>query len=101
MLQGKMTRRPNPRERIPRISIPPAILTHHDRNVILHVDFFFVNKLPFLHTKSDGLNFLTVQAGQTRTKDAIASGLLKAINTYHTRGFKVETIHGDGEFDLD
>ena len=39
LLQGKMTRRPNPKERIPRISIPPAILTHH-RNVILHVDFF-------------------------------------------------------------
>ena len=75
LLQGKMTRRPNPKERIPRISIPPAILTHH-RNVILHVDFFFVNKLPFLHTKSEGINFLTVQTGQTRSKEAIINGLL-------------------------
>ena len=100
LLQGKMTRSPNPKERVPRVSIPPAILTHH-RNVILHVDFFFVNKLPFLHTKSEGLNFLTVQTGHTRTKEAIAGGLEKVINTYHMRGFKVKTIHGDGEFDLD
>ena len=96
LLQGKMTRRPNSRDRTPRVSVPPAILTHH-RNVIL----FFVNKLPFLHTKSEGLNFLTVQTGQPRTKEAIASGLLNVINTYHTRGFKVKVIHGDGEFDLD
>ena len=46
LLQGKMTRSPNARERVPRVSIPPSILTHH-RDVILHVDYFFVNKLPF------------------------------------------------------
>ena len=62
LLQGKMIRSPNARERIPKVSIPPSILTHH-WNVILHVDYFFVNKLPYLHTKSEGLNFLTVQSG--------------------------------------
>ena len=100
LLQGKMIRSPNAKERVPRVSIPPAILTYH-RNVILHVDFFFVNKLPFLHTKSEGINFLTVQTGNSRSKKAIVGGLTEVIKIYHTRGFKVRTIHGDGEFDLD
>ena len=100
LLQGKMTRSPNARDRIPRVSIPPSILTHH-RNVILYVDYFFVNKLPFLHTKSEGLNHLTVQSGQTRSKATIIEGILKVMRIYHTRGFKVIAVHGDGEFDMD
>ena len=40
LIQGKMTRSPNPKERIPRVAIPPSILIHH-RDVILHIDFFF------------------------------------------------------------
>ena len=100
LLKGKMTRSPNSRERIPRVSIPPSILTYH-RKVKLHVDFFFVNKLPFLHTKSEDLNFLTVQSGQTRSKAAILEGISKVIEIYHSRGFKVVAVHGDGEFDMD
>ena len=100
LLQGKMVRSPNPKERVPRVSIPPAILTYH-RNVKLHVDFFFVNKLPFLHTKSEGINFLTVQTGRSRSKESIVSGIMETVRIYHTRGFKVVTICGDGEFDLD
>ena len=100
LLQGKMIRSPNPKERVQRISIPPAILTHH-QNVTLHVDFFFINKLPFLRTKSESINFLTVQTGFTRSKEAIVNGINNVIKMYHMRDFKVRTIHGDGEFDLD
>ena len=100
LIQGKMVRSPNPRERIPRVSIPPSILIHH-RDVILHIDFFFVNKVPILHTKSEGINFLTVQTGMTRSKGAIIDGIQAVINTYNSRGFRVRTIHGDGEFDMD
>ena len=95
-----MIRSPNSKEKIPRVSIPPSILTHH-RNVTLHVDFFFVNKLPFLHTKSDDINFLTIQSGTTRSKSAILEGISKVITTYQVRGFKVVMVHGDGEFDMD
>ena len=95
-----MTRSPNPKERIPRVAIPPSILIHH-RDVILHIDYFFVNKIPFLHTKSEGINLLTVQGGATRTKGAIIEGIKQVIGTYHSRGFRVRTIHGDGEFDMD
>ena len=39
LIQGKMVRSPNPKKRIPRISIPPSILIHH-RDVTLQIDFF-------------------------------------------------------------
>ena len=68
--------------------------------VKLHIDFFYVNKLPFLHTKSEDLNFLTVQSGRTRNTTSILQGLQTVINIYHKRGSKVVGIYGDNEFDI-
>ena len=73
-------------------------MTHH-QNIALHVDYFFVNKLPILHTKSAGISYLMVQTGKDRTIKNIKEHLLQTIEMYHRRGFKVTTIHGDNEFD--
>jgi hypothetical protein len=59
-----------------------------------------VNKLPYLHTKSEKINFLTVQSGKNRTKRSIIDGLNVVLDTYHARGFMVTDIHGDNEFDI-
>jgi hypothetical protein len=79
-IKGKM-HRVNPNDRkIQKLLLPPPVLEHH-RDVTLHIDYFFVNKMPFLHTKSEKLNFLTVQTGKNRTKRNIIEGINIVMNT--------------------
>ena len=51
-------------------------------------------------TKSESLNFLTVERMKNRTKSAIIGSLRDTINIYKRRGFNVTSIHGDGEFNI-
>ena len=71
LISGNMVR-PTPPAigKIQRIPLPLPVKLHHSK-VQLHIDFFFVNCIPFLHTKSEKLNFLTVERMHTRTKGAI------------------------------
>ena len=82
------------------ISIPPPILQHH-QNIELHIDYFYVNPIPYLHTKWSNLNFLTVHTGENRTENNIEIGIVCVIKVYEARGFKATSVHGDIEFDLD
>ena len=70
------------------------------KNIQIHVDFFFVNRIPFLHTKSEKLNFLTVERMKHRTKTAIIGSITDTIKIYNHRGFEVSFMHGDGEFEI-
>ena len=60
LLQGKTTKT-SYRLRAPSttLALPPPIAKFH-RDTDLFVAFPFVNKVPFLHTKSKNINFLTV-----------------------------------------
>ena len=99
LLQGKSTRsKPKPIN-IHHIPLPLQIQERHNE-ISLHIDFFYVNGLPFLHTKSEHINFLTVQTGKTRNTSSITQGLNTVINLYHKRGLKVKNIFGDNEFDI-
>ena len=69
--------------------------------VELHVDFFFVNKLPFLHTKSVVIQFLSVELVKNRKAHNIINGLDTVQQIYHSRGFKLTIVHADGEFNID
>jgi hypothetical protein len=60
---------------------------------------FFVNKLPFLHTKSEKLNFITAFPAPSRSEKTIINELENVIDIYTARGFKVTDCHGDNEFD--
>ena len=99
LLQGKMTRTKPISNKIQRIPLPPPIQQQHS-SLDLFIDFFYVNNIPFLHTKSSSINFLTTQSGPNRTKSSIQKGLSTVIKTYSTRGFNVENIHGDNEFNI-
>ena len=101
LISGNMVR-PTPPSvgKIQRIPLPLPIKIHHSE-VQLHIDFFFVNRIPFLHTKSEKLNFLTVERMKTRTKEAIIDSLKEVMKLYSHRGFKVTNIHGDGEFEIE
>ena len=43
---------------------------------------------------------MTVQTGRNRTGTSIIKGLQTVINIYKSRGFIINTIHGDNEFDI-
>ena len=79
---------------------PPHPIIQHYPNLQLYVDYFFVNRLPFLHTKSSKIDFLTVQSGDNRNTNSIIQGLQKVVNTYTKRGFTITDLHGDNEFDI-
>ena len=99
LLKGKMTRKPTQFKPHSTIPLPPAISEFH-RDVDLFMDFFFVNKVPFLHTKSKNINFLSIQSFQKRTVKNITEGLSTVINAYQSRGLQITSIHGDNEFNI-
>ena len=59
ILQGKATRPRPKRVQVENLPLPLQIEERY-KNVDLHIDFFYVNGLPFLHTKADKIHFLTV-----------------------------------------
>ena len=100
IFKREITRLPPNQSPIPQISITPTILKHH-QNVELHVEYFCVNRLPYLLKKLSNINFLTVQTGKNKTKNNIETGLVHVIKTYEARGFKVTAVHGDNLFEFD
>ena len=99
ILQGKATRTTPSKPSVPFVPLPLQIQEHY-RDVTLYIDFFYVNGLPFLHTKSKDIHFLTVQCGHTRNTTNIIKGLQKVFQTYHRRGFNMVAVHGDNEFNI-
>ena len=97
-LKGKTQRQKPPALRIEYTPVPTKILQLY-QNVVLAIDLFFVNNLPFLHTVSEYIKFHTTEHMITRDGDTIMQGLEKAIAVYNRRGFKIDTITADPEFD--
>ena len=55
--------------------------------------------MPFIHTKSHQVNFLTVRPTRSTTKKQILRNMNKVIGIYMKRGFRLTDVHGDNEFD--
>ena len=71
------------------------------QKIELFGDLFFVNGNPFLHTKSENINYSSVQALTSRKMNEIARGIQLVKNRYEKRGFEIHTWHVDNEFDND
>ena len=100
LLQGKMTRvRPEFAGKIPTVTLPLQIAQNH-KHVQIHIDFFYVNKMHFLHTKSEKINFLSVELCNRRNADQIIDAINRVRQIYQHRGFRVTDIHADNEFDI-
>lgn len=101
LLKGKMTRPPStPSYNLKKVNIPLPILQHH-KNIDLFVDFMYVNGLPFLHTISSKLQYRTIKLCKSRETDEIQNAITSAISSHESRGFIIENIHGDNEFNND
>jgi hypothetical protein len=99
LLQGKMVRVKPKINNIEKIPLPLPISTHHN-NVNICINFFYVNGQPFLSSKSAKLNFVTVQYLEQRTKANIIKILNSIRHTYEARGFNINGIHADNEFNI-
>jgi len=74
-IQGQMTRRrPITHEKLVRVPLPPIIQQQH-HEIVLSMDFFFVNGNIFFHTKSHKVNFISVQSCTSRSIGTIIAGL--------------------------
>ena len=60
----------------------------------------FVNKVPFFVTKSRGLQFTTVEALPNRRVSTINSVLDTVLALYKSRGFIVDSLFADYEFEI-
>ena len=98
LLQGNATRtRPIRHNRIIKI---PRIIADKYYNVEIFMDIFFVNKIPFFHTKSESINFWTLQPIETQRKRDITKGIEYVQNNYIEICFNVMRWHEDNEFDI-
>ena len=100
-LEGHMVRHKSPiHEKIEKIPLPLMVAKHH-LTIALSMDFFFVNKNMFFHTKSQKVDFLTSQYCTSRSLRTIITALQKIINKYNCRGFSITDFHRNNEFDTD
>ena len=58
----------------------------------------FVNGIPFLHTKSKEVNYITIQKLDKRTTGKISKRLKNVMSRYITRGITNTDIFADNEF---
>ena len=98
LCKGKMTKISSSTIKLQKIPLPLPISQYHQR-IQLYIDIFFVNRVPFFHTKSGKINFITSQALYGRSARQIIDGLNIVQQIYKNRGFIITDIHGDNEFD--
>jgi len=97
ILQGKMVRPKQVSKRVKFAPLPMDLPDEH-RSVTLSVDILFVNKIPFLVCHGGPVNHLYVHRLRNRTKSEIAKKLKIIKSKYSGRGFAINVVHGDNEF---
>ena len=87
---------------IPNIALPANIIEQH-RNIMLSVDYVYIQGIPMFHTISGrSCQFRTLEPITIKVKtykEDILNGLRKVINIYRSRGINITQINGDNEFD--
>ena len=80
------------------VEVPKEILKLH-KEVFLTADIFFVNRIPFFLTLSRVICFTAVNHLANRTVPHIFKAFKKIYLYYLHRGFRITTVHVDGEFE--
>jgi hypothetical protein len=77
----------------------PALIMDHYRKIILGVDVMKVNKMPFLVSISRAIKFGTVAWLKNARADTLMTNIKEVHNVYIKRGFLLEIIEVDGQFE--
>lgn len=110
--KGKTVRkRINSKYKIRRFHIPSKLVTNHPKEQ-LDTDFMYVQGAPYLVTKGQGTKFRTIQTFNRISKrnkhgkitykrgpTAVIAGIKKVKEKYEERGFAIEVVNGDNEFE--
>ncbi|KAI2498800.1 Reverse transcriptase (RNA-dependent DNA polymerase) [Fragilaria crotonensis] len=99
-LMGKTIRKTPKAVQATYTNIPATIMSRY-RKVTLAGDIMFVNKLPFFVTISRNIRFSTSEFLTNRKSETIFKAITHVHQTYAKRGFHIEVILMDGEFDKD
>ena len=100
LLQGKMTMPTQVAKTTVRIPLSLEFKEEH-RRVTLFIDIFYVNKMPFLLCKSEGVEHFKVFNLNSRSKQVIKKKLKQVKRLYNKRGFAINIAYADNEFDND
>ena len=65
------------------------------------IDILFINRIPFLICISEGLSFIHIRRLKSRSKSNIANALKLIKKQYNARGFSINVIKADNEFDTE
>ena len=79
------------------VKVPMKLLQLH-KEVFMTLDIFFVNKIPFFLTLSRKICFTAATHLANRTVPQIFMAFKEIYQYYLQRGFRITTIHADGEF---
>jgi hypothetical protein len=80
------------------VPIPTTIMAHY-RRVVLCLDVMKVNKMSFLVTMSHAIQFVTHAWLKNAKTDTILANITEVRNVYLKRGFLLEIIEADGQFE--
>jgi len=97
-LKGKTTRSAPSPVATDFVKVPKDLLKLH-RDVFLSMDIFFVNKIPFFLTLSRKICFTAVNHLANRSVSEIFKAFKEIYQYYLQRGFRITTVHADGEFE--
>jgi hypothetical protein len=97
-LKGKTTRKQPAAVVRNLIDIPKEFLSLH-RNVVLTVDMFFVDKIPFFISLSDNICFTGTTHLQNKSGPSLALAFTEIFTIYQRRGFQIRMVYGDGDFE--
>ena len=82
MLQGKMKRkRPNTHNNIPNLALPLSVSQQH-KQITMYIEFFYVNRIPFLLSKTGKLNYLSGKKLKSRNGREIINAIERDRNKH-------------------
>jgi AAA ATPase containing von Willebrand factor type A (vWA) domain len=98
-IKGRTTRRPpaSVQDLIP-VGIPRSLYEEY-KFVTICLDFFYVNKMPMMHGISRKLCHRWTAFPESRNLNEMKRNFNLLRQVYHSRGFKIVTIHADEEFE--
>eukprot|EP00804_Cyclotella_cryptica_P005871 CCRYP_000147-RA/>CCRYP_000147-RA protein AED:0.12 eAED:0.13 QI:0/0/0/1/0/0/3/0/1214 len=95
---GRTVRRRPERVTTDIVAVPQDFVQMH-KFLVLTAGVMFVNGIPFLLTRSRGLQLITVEFLPRRMAKIIGAKLTHVLHLYHRAGFVVQTALMDKEFD--
>ena len=100
LIVGRLTSPKQVKHRAKDIHVPSSII-HKHRNISLFINLCYINKLCFLICISENIEYVNIEFLNSKKSDILYKELNKIIKLYSSRGFQVNSIYGDNEFDVD